>query len=182
MSAKDVLTLGESLLREKCEWVENPQSEDIKALVTDLRDTLEETFRRTGYGRGIAAPQIGELKRVVYLSSRVLGKELVLVNPKIVSCSDEMVTVWDSCLCFLSIFMPVERHKRITVEYYDIDGHMQRLEAGAENDLSELLQHELDHLDGILCLDRVKNVADIVSLKVFEKHYRSESPYALNAR
>jgi peptide deformylase len=172
--------LGETSLRTDCEWVDDPTSKEVGMLVADMRDTLEDTFRTTGYGRGIAAPQIGALKRAVYLSSRVVGTELVLVNPKIVSHSDEVITVWDSCLCFLSIFMQVERYKHITVEYYDLSGNRQVLEAGPENDLAELLQHEIDHLDGVLCLDRVKSTTDVISREVFEDQYRSNSPYAQN--
>ncbi len=159
----------------------DPAADEVKALVADLHDTLEETFRTTGYGRGIAAPQIGVPARVVYLSRRVLGEELVLVNPKVVSHSSETVTVWDSCLCFLSIFMQVERYERITVEYYDLTGKSCTLEAGPDNDLAELLQHEIDHLDGVLCLDRVKRSADVVAREVFEERYRGGSPYAQNS-
>jgi peptide deformylase len=182
MGVRKILMLGESLLRTECECVDDPTSKEVKDLVADMRDTLEDTFRVTGYGRGIAAPQIGALKRIVYLSNRANGSEIVLVNPKIVSHSDEKVTVWDSCLCFLSIFMPVERYEHITVEYYDLSGNRQVIDAGPGNDLAELLQHEIDHLDGVLCLDRVKTTADVISREVFEQHYRSNSPYAQNAR
>jgi peptide deformylase len=134
MGVRKILMLGEASLRTECEWINDPTSKDVGALVADMRDTLEDTFHKTGYGRGIAAPKIGALRRVVFLSSRVLGTELVLVNPKIISHSDEKVTVWDSCLCFLSIFMQVERYKHITLEHYGLSGDRKVIEAGPEND------------------------------------------------
>lgn len=181
MTARDVLQLGESVLREVCQPVLTPASERIREVVNDLRDTLEETRRKTGYGRGIAAPQIGVPLRVVYLSARVTGKELVLLNPRIVAHSEETIEVWDSCLCFLSIFMRVKRYREITVEYTDLEGISHILVAGAENDLAELLQHEIDHLDGVLCVDLVDNPRDMVAREVFERDFRSASPYAVDA-
>lgn len=178
MTVRAILPLGEDRLRARCDEVRDPSSAKTRAVVEDLRDTLEETYQRTGYGRGIAAPQIGEQIRVVYLSKRVLGEELVLINPRVVERSEEMITTWDSCLCFLSIFMRVDRHREIVVEYEDLEGFRRVLRAGAERDLSELLQHEIDHLDGVLCIDLVRTSSDIVTREVFEKRYREGSPYA----
>jgi len=89
--------------------------------------------------------------------------------------------VWDACLSFLCIFMQVERHKEITVRYQDLSGERREIKAGVERDLSELLQHEIDHLDGILCIDRVKDARTICTREEFEKRYRMESPYAVKA-
>jgi peptide deformylase len=87
--------------------------------------------------------------------------------------------VWDACLSFLSIFMQVERHRRVTVRYESLRGETHEVVAGDERNLSELLQHEIDHLDGILAIDRVVDVKTICTREEFEKRYRDTSPYAL---
>jgi peptide deformylase len=150
----------------------------VRDLVRDLADTLSHWRAETGYGRGIAAPQIGVLQRVVFL--KLPGTEpWALINPEIVERSKEKIVVWDACLSFLSIFMQVERHREIAVRYQKLDGEAVEVEASEENNLSELLQHEIDHLDGILAIDRVIDVKTIVTREEFEKRYRDASPYAV---
>jgi peptide deformylase len=175
MAIREILRLGDSRLREKCRELADPTAEEVLRVINDLRDTVEASFRETGYGRAIAAPQIGEMVRIVFLSARVAGRELVLINPRMVSHSSETEKVWDGCLSFLSIFMRVQRYKRIDVEYLDTSGACCNLEAGAENDLAELLQHEIDHLDGVLCIDRVRESSDIVSREYFESNFSVRS-------
>jgi peptide deformylase len=102
-----------------------------------------------------------------------------LINPEIIRCSKEKIVVWDACLSFLSIFMQVDRHREITVRYQTLQSETVELEAGEERDLSELLQHEIDHLDGILAIDRVTDAKTIVTREEFEKRYRKGSPYAV---
>ena len=75
--------------------------------------------------------------------------------------------------------MQVERHRDITVRYQDLQGHTFEVEAGEDRNLSELLQHEIDHLDGILAIDRVTDTKTICTREEFEKRYRDVSPYAL---
>jgi peptide deformylase len=146
-------------------------------LIRDLADTLAHWRAETGYGRGIAAPQIGVLQRVIFL--KLPGAEpWPLINPEIAWRSVEKIVVWDACLSFLSIFMKVERHREIRVRYQNLAGETVEVEAGAERDLSELLQHEIDHLDGILAIDRVTDVKTIMTREEFEKRYRAASPYA----
>ncbi len=114
MPVRSILQLGDPVLRTQCSGVENPASREIHELVDDLADTLAHWRATTGYGRGIAAPQIGVLKRVIFL--RLPGEEgWALINPEIVARSEERIVVWDACLSFLSIFMQVERHREITV-------------------------------------------------------------------
>ncbi len=86
------------------------------------------------------------------------------------------MTVWDACLSFLCIFFQVQRDTWIDVRYQDLDGKWH--EFRAEDDLSELLQHEIDHLDGILAIDRITDVKTIVVREEFEARYRELSPYA----
>jgi peptide deformylase len=132
----------------------------------------------TGYGRGIAAPQIGILQRVIFL--KLPGEEpWPLINPEIIERSAEKIIVWDACLSFLSIFMQVERYQEISVRYQNIYGETLTVKAGEERNLSELLQHEIDHLDGILAIDRVIDTKTICTREEFEKRYRDSSPYAI---
>lgn len=177
MAIRTVLQLGDPRLREKAERVVDARDAEIGALIEDLKDTLAHWRAETGYGRGIAAPQLGVMKRVVFL--KLPGEPpWALINPEIVARSPEKITVWDGCLSFLSIFMQVERNREITVRYQDVGGEWREVKAGEERDLSELLQHEIDHLDGILCIDRVKNVKTICTREEFEKRFRMASPYA----
>ena len=177
MSVRETVQLGNPILRGRCLPVADATSREVQDLVHDLADTLAHWRAETGYGRGIAAPQIGVLKRVIFL--KLPGAEpWPLINPEIIRRSEDKIVVWDACLSFLSIFMQVERHREITVRYSDLKGDIVEVEAGEEKNLSELLQHEIDHLDGILAIDRVTDVKTIVTREEFEKRYRDTSPYA----
>ena len=177
MPIRPILQLGDPKLREACARVENPTAPEIAGLIQDLADTLAHWRAETGYGRGIAAPQLGVSQRVIFL--QLPGeKPWPLINPQIIERSSEKIIVWDACLSFLSIFMQVERHREITVRYQDVRGRFQEVRAAAARDLSELLQHEIDHLDGILAIDRVTDLKTICTREEFEKRHRASSPYA----
>ena len=177
MAVREIVQLGDPRLRETATAVKDPTLPSVASLVEDLRDTLAASRAKTGYGRGIAAPQLGVSKRVIFL--QLPGKQpWPLVNPEIIRKSDEKIVVWDACLSFLCIFMQVERHRAITVRYQDLAGGVHVIEADERDDLSELLQHEIDHLNGILCIDRVTDVRTICAKEEFEKRYRAQSPYA----
>ena len=102
-----------------------------------------------------------------------------MINPEILERSEEKIIVWDACLSFLSIFMQVERHREITVRYQNMQGESRRFRAGDDRNLSELLQHEIDHLDGILAVDRIVDIKTLCTREEFEKRYRDSSPYAV---
>jgi len=180
MAVRTVLQLGDPGLREKCRAVEDPTAPEIRSLIEDLSDTLAYWRQSTGYGRGIAAPQIGVNLRVIFL--RLPGEgPWPIVNPVITERSQERMIVWDACLSFLSIFMQVERHREIRVRYQDLQGQSKEIRAGEERNLSELLQHEIDHLDGILAVDRITDMRTLCTREEFEKRYRAVSPYATTA-
>src|SRR5437879_12890370 len=114
MSGRSVLQLGDPGLRQVGEKVADPTTAEIRTLVRDLADTLAHWRKTTGYGRAIAAPQIGVAHRIVFM--QLPGAEpWPLINPEIVDRSAEKIVVWDACLSFLSIFMPVERHREIAI-------------------------------------------------------------------
>src|SRR5437879_10947355 len=148
MPIRPILQLGDPLLREVARAVEDPSEPQIGALVQDLADTLAHWRSTTGYGRGIAAPQLGATQRVIFLKLPE-ADPWPLVNPEITERSQEKVIVWDACLSFLSIFMQVERHREITVRYQDLEAQPHEFRASDDRNLSELLQHEIDHLDGM---------------------------------
>ena len=177
MAIRTVLQLGDPGLREIACRVEDPAAPEIRAIVEDLSDTLAYWKSTTGYGRAIAAPQIGAGVRVIFL--QLPGAEpWPLANPEIIERSKEKIVVWDACLSFLSIFMQVERHRDIAVRYQDLQGEWHQIQAGEERNLSELLQHEIDHLDGILAVDRITDIRTMCTREEFEKRYRAHSPYA----
>ena len=178
MPVRPVLQLGDPLLRQKALSVPDPTAPAIQDLINDLAETLAHWRAKTGYGRGIAAPQLGVLQRVIFI--KLPGANpWPLINPEIIKRSEEKIIVWDACLSFLSIFMQVERHRQITVRYQDLDGKTLDFEAGDDRNLSELLQHEIDHLDGLLAIDRVTDVKTICTREEFEKRHRDSSPYAV---
>ena len=178
MPVRPIIQLGNPLLREKCARVADPARPEVESLVRDLADTLAHSRATTGYGRAIAAPQIGVLQRVIFLKLPD-SDPWPLINPEIIARSKEKITVWDACLSFLCIFMQVERHREIKVRYQNQRGETLEVEAGEDRNLSELLQHEIDHLDGILALDRVTDVKTIITREEFENRYRDASPYAV---
>jgi peptide deformylase len=186
MAIRDVLQLGDPRLREVAVRVTDPASAEIGALIEDLADTLAHWRATTGYGRGIAAPQIGAGVRVIFLQLPAEPGEpkpdpCPVINPEIIWKSAEKIVVWDACLSFLSIFMQVERHRDIRVRYQDLRGEWHEIGAGEERNLSELLQHEVDHLDGILAVDRITDIRTLCTREEFEKRYRAQSPYAAAA-
>lgn len=136
-------------LRTKCTKMRDFGS--ARALVEDLRDTLVDFRKREGMGRGIAAPQIGVLQRALYIITPEFEGEML--NPLIVSHGSKEVLYWDACFSFkAAFFVKVLRHEKIKVEYYDLSGNRKTLKA--TGGLPELLQHEIDHLDGVLFVDR----------------------------
>jgi peptide deformylase len=167
---KPILQLGNPILRKTCLPVQD-FNWDLKCLIDDLSDTLQDARKRHGYGRGIAAPQIGEPKRIVFIDTPDFKS--ALVNPTITALSPATFEVWDSCFSFnVGFFVLVDRLWNVKVEYSDLKGNKQALEAKGE--LSELLQHEIDHLDGVLATDRIKNKQAIMMRSEWEKLFRSQ--------
>jgi peptide deformylase len=152
MPKREILQLGNATLLEKCERVDEIASAATQSIIRDLSDTLAGFREATGFGRGIAAPQIGVLKRVIFIRMQPAGFTSALVNPEIVWASAARIELWDDCFSFPDLMVRVSRASQVRVEYKDERGSEQTIEA--EGDLSELLQHEIDHLDGILAVGR----------------------------
>ncbi len=170
MPVAPILQLGNPKLREKSGLVSEPDGPDARTLARDLRDTLLDHRSRTRYGRGIAAPQLGTLARVLHVET---DESRTLVNPVITARSDETMVIWDFCFSYFSIVFPVRRHVLVEVKYQDLEGRPRRLEA--VGDLAELLQHEIDHLDGVLAIDLVTDPTRICTFPEWEARHRQEN-------
>lgn len=157
MAARRILQLGDPLLREVSAPVTNWRA--AAEVLRDLDDTLAE-FRRThGFGRGISAIQIGIPLRVIFL--RVEGIVYELVNPTYTWQSEETFELWDDCFSFPELMVRLRRHRAVGLRHQDGAGAWH--EITADGDLSELIQHEMDHLDGILAVDRAASTRDLAT-------------------
>jgi peptide deformylase len=149
MTVRKILLLGNPLLYKISEDVRESELESLKPTIQDLHDTMMDFRAKYNAGRAIAAPQIGALKRLIYMH---IKKPTVIINPVLKNLSDEMIVVWDDCMSFPDLLVRVQRHRFCTMEYFDENWARQSLEIA--DDLSELLQHEYDHLNGILAVSR----------------------------
>ena len=148
MAARRILQLGDPMLREKSRVLDNPA--DAEQTWHDLRDTLHEFQRTHGFGRGISAIQIGIPERVIYMEFE--GTSWCLINPEFEYLSDEKFVMWDDCFSFPNLLVKLERSQIVRLSFRDAEGSARQIEATWA--FAELIQHEMDHLDGILAVDR----------------------------
>lgn len=120
-----------------------PQIEELHQLVLEFR-------KKYGAGRAIAAPQIGLMKRIICLNTP--QKKQTIINPILTNLSEEMMELWDDCMSFPNLHVRVKRHFSCTINF--VDENWKPKTWFLENDLSELMQHEFDHLNGILATQR----------------------------
>ncbi len=170
MAVKEIAFLGNPILRKKCVRVSDVRSDETRQCIADLKDTLADFRKRSGFGRGIAAPQIGLSKQILYLNTDIQG---ALINPAIIQRSRRTFTQWDDCFSFPDILVKVERHYAITVTYRDGEGTTKQIRATGA--LSELLQHEIDHLRGVLAVDRAIDSRHIILRTEYEKLSRNRT-------
>jgi peptide deformylase len=149
MAVKEILLLGNPKLYEVCRQIKKEELTEVNAIVEDLRDTLADFRQKHNIGRAIAAPQIGYMKRLIYLD---IDEPVILINPIIDILSADMFEIWDDCMSFPDIMVKVKRHKKCHVAFKDINWENKSL--SLEGSLSELVQHEVDHLNGILAVSR----------------------------
>jgi len=170
MATRDILQLGNPLLLQKSHRIEDCSSPETQTLIQDLSDTLAAFRMAHGYGRGIAAVQIGVLKRVIFIRMQPAGFCSALINPEITWASHHKMELWDDCFSFPDLMVKVERAEQIRVAYLDAEGKQQMIEA--KGDLSELLQHEIDHLDGILAIQRAVSPTAFATRTEWERRGR----------
>jgi len=160
------------ILRRKAAPIERIDAE-IRALADSMVETL---VKRVGYG--LAAPQVGVLLRLIVVD--VEDELYVLINPEIVKTSEERVLGVEGCLSLPGIEAEVERAKAIMVEGFTPQG--ERVSIEAEDLLARVIQHEIDHLDGILFIDYLGRAKRVQLLKEYEKKLKEESLSGARAR
>ena len=153
---KKILLLGNPDLYKISEAVSS--TEDLSGIISDMHDTLI-NFKQTYHaGRAIAAPQIGVFKRIIYMY--INNEPTIIVNPVLDFPDDETMEVLDDCMSFPNLLVKVLRHKRCLLSY--TDQNWEKQEVVFEDELSELIQHEYDHLDGILATMRAKDNKSLI--------------------
>lgn len=170
MTVRKLHLLGSPVLRQRAPPVAN-----VDAAVRELVDDLFETMR-AAKGVGLAANQVGIAQRVAVVD---IGEEgpppLVLVNPRIVGASDEHETAEEGCLSIPDIYGDVERALHVTIEALDTDGRPYRAELSGFK--ARAVQHEIDHLDGVLFLDHLSAVKRGLLLAKWKKARKGQSGY-----
>ncbi len=164
MAIRPILTLPDARLRAVADPIAEIDTE-IKSLARDMLDTMY-----AAPGIGLAAPQLGVLKRIVVMD---LAKDdqppepIVMINPEIEKVSDETVVSEEGCLSIPELYYDVERPAEITVKYTDLAG--KTVTRDASERLAICIQHELDHLDGVLYIDYLSRLKRDRVIKKFEK-------------
>jgi peptide deformylase len=146
----DLLLLGDPRLYETCAPVDESELALVPGWVADLHSVMEEIRAKYKFGRGIAAPQLGIMKRLIYLN---IDAPQVIINPELETLSDETGELWDDCMSFPNLLVKVRRHCSLTLTFRDEHWQPQRWEV-TDWALSELIQHDFDHLNGVLCTMR----------------------------
>ncbi len=141
-----IITYPNEILRQKAKKIKEPKSREIKDLILDMLETMEDS----GNALGLAAPQVGQSVQLCII--KLDGKTHILINPKITRKSWGKEVCEEGCLSFPGKFIPVKRHKKVTVKALDRKG--EKIEIKAEGLLSRALQHEIDHLNGALFIDK----------------------------
>lgn len=164
MAVKEILLLGNPKLYESSIFIKKNEIKQIRKVVKDLHDTLMDFRKKYKAGRAIAAPQIGVMKRLIYMH---LQSPVVFINPVLNNFSKQTFTLWDDCMSFPDILVKVKRHKSCRITFRDLKWKKQTMVL--EDSLSELLQHEVDHLNGILAVQLAINNKSII-LKTQRKY------------
>jgi peptide deformylase len=164
MAKRPILILPDQRLRQVCDPIEKID-DSIKTLAADMLETMYDAP-----GIGLAAPQIGEMKRIVVMDLAKEGETpepLVMINPEILKYSEETTVTEEGCLSIPELYYDVERPAEVTVRYTDLDGNT--VDKDATDRLAICIQHELDHLDGVLYIDYLSRLKRDRVLKKFQK-------------
>lgn len=165
MTVRDVVMFGDERLRRIATPVDL-QSSEWKSDADDLVDTLDSLKERLGFGNALAAPQIGSPYRMIAFSGS-MGRFLA-INPRITWSSQKMFPLWDDCFSLPSVCAAVMRHKEISFECLDVSGSLVSFPRLADAQ-AELVQHEVDHLDGILMVDRLVKPGAIIAREMLDR-------------
>jgi peptide deformylase len=165
MDGAPILQLGDPRLRQASAAVTDFGDQAFQSNQQRLHATLAAFRSRNGFGRAISAPQIGIPQR--FIAVNMGHGPRLLVNPEVVWNSTEKFTMWDDCMSFPSLLVRLERHRSISIRFADEHGRAQEW-LRLDQSTSELLQHEMDHLDGVLAVDRALDRESLVLREVFE--------------
>lgn len=176
-SQPSVLIAGHPVLHQVAKPVESVSDWHLQQLIEVLLSTV-----RAAHGVGIAAPQVGCSLRVLVVASRPnrryphapLMDPVVMLNPHLMAASEELEWGWEGCLSVPGVRGRVLRHRSIQVDYIDRNGHPQHQEW--EGFVARIFQHEADHLDGRVFVDRVQSETDLIP----EQAYQAMKISALN--
>ncbi len=166
----EIAQLGNPILRRVAQPVENFADKAIEQLIDSLIATAA-----SANGVGIAAPQVSQSYRLFIVASRPnprypkapLMEPTAIINPRIVAYSPEIVKDWEGCLSIPGIRGLVPRYQAIEVEYTNRDGQVQRQELA--DFVARIFQHELDHLDGIVFVDRLESTQDLFTEQEYQR-------------
>lgn len=168
--------LGNKVLREECKIVNDINTDETQSIIKHLKSTFEELN-----SIGMAANQIGFTERILIFQSRKglafpqapKIPPLLLINPIIVESSEEQILDWDGCLSIPGLRGLVKRAKWIKIEYQNLQGDI--INSKYDGLPARVVQHEIDHLDGILFIDRLSSTKDLISEYEFQKLIRARN-------
>jgi len=149
VAVREILLLGNPELHRVSTPVREDECRSVRPIIRDLFDTMADFQAGHGWGRAIAAPQIGEHRRIVCLN---VDHEVAMINPELSHHSEERITVWEDCMSFPDLMVRLSNPRRCRLTFRDEDWREHVVEL--EDDFAELLQHEVDHLDGVLAVQR----------------------------
>jgi peptide deformylase len=167
MAIKSILTIPDSVLRKKAKPIERVDA-DLRRLMDDMLETMYDAP-----GIGLAAPQIGVSRRLIVMDpakDEAPKTPLIMVNPEILSRSEEMRLHEEGCLSIPDFTAEIERPAKTQVAYIDRQG--KKREAELEGIWSTLVQHEIDHLNGVLFIDYLSRLKRDMVVRKFTKHKR----------
>lgn len=178
MSILDIITIPDKILKEQCAPIERVDDE-LRAFLDNMLETMYDAP-----GIGLAAPQVGVLRRVVTIDctrreedddpdAPIPKNPLFLVNPEIIWSSDETSLYDEGCLSIPEYYAEVERPAEVTVKYLDRNGKQDELKA--DGLLATCVQHEIDHLNGILFIDYISKLKRDRVIKKFAKQKKSQA-------
>jgi peptide deformylase len=165
-----IIQLGNPILRQKAAVVENIRAENIQRLIDNLITTVAQAN-----GVGIAAPQVAESHRLFIVASRPNARyphapemePTAMINPKILAHSTEIIKGWEGCLSIPGLRGLVPRSQIIEVEYTNRDGKLQKKQLS--DFVARIFQHEYDHLEGIVFVDRLETTLDLITEQEYQK-------------
>ncbi|HAX79034.1 MAG TPA: peptide deformylase [Cyanobacteria bacterium UBA11372] len=166
----EIIQLGNPILRQQAQPIDNLADERIQTLIDELITTVAKAN-----GVGIASPQVAESYRLFIVASRPNPRypnaptmePTAMINPRIIAHSTEVVKGWEGCLSIPGIRGLVPRYQAIEVEYTSRDGELHRQEL--TDFVARIFQHEYDHLDGIVFIDRVESTQHLMTEKEYQE-------------